>query len=640
MTPEPGFATVRRKSAPAPGPLAGRLAASLSLLLSLALAAAAVAPTAGADPAAVDSVATSPRPPRDWLTPAEASGYRHTPDYEATLSYLHRLERASSWIRVTSFGKSGQGRDLPLVIVSRDRAFTPEAAARAGKPVILVQCGIHSGEIEGKDACLALIRDAAVLRVREHLLDHAVLLVVPMFSVDAHERRSPYNRINQNGPEEMGWRTTPVGLNLNRDYVKAEAPEMRALLSRVFTRWWPHLLVDTHTTDGLDYQHDVTYGINLGPTVPASIDRWLRQAFEGRVVPRLAAMGHLPAPYITFRGRGDDPRAGISFNASSPRLSTGYPALHGRPAILVETHMLKPYATRVAATYDLLVALLEEIGARPAELVGAVRDAEAAAVARGRESDPAKREVVLASRVTDRSEPFAFRGYASRREPSDLAGAPVAHYTHAPWDTIIPVYRDLVPAVTVRQPVGYFVPQEWTVARDHLDVHGVRYRVLARAWTDTVEVEHVLDWQTDSGINEGHHPTRVTKIALERRARTFRPGDLWVPLDQRSAMVAVELFEAQAPDGLFYWNYFDTVLEQKEYSEMYVMEPIARRMMERDTALAREFRQRLAADSAFAASPFRRVDFFYRRSPWADPEQDLNPIPRALRRPPEDVLAR
>jgi hypothetical protein len=620
------------------------------LLLTGLLAAAAPQPDSAGARLAPDSTAQAPAAPAPaaappaqaaippfWQTRAERSGYRLTSDYAETMRYCRTLAAGTEWIRLESYGTSGQGRDLPLLIVSRERAFTPEAARATGKAIILIQNGIHSGEIEGKDASLALVRDITVLHARQSLLDHAILLVLPIFSVDAHERHGKYNRINQNGPEEMGWRTTPIGLNLNRDYLNAEAPEMRALLSKVFTRWWPHLLVDDHTTDGADYRHDVTYGFNHGPGVPEAVDRWLTGAFEGRVVPRLAAMGHLPAPYLEFRKDGD-PMSGIDFGNSRPRFSTGYGPLQCRPAILVETHMLKPYENRVHGTYDLLVALLEEINAHPRELTDAVAAAEAEVIARGRQRDPAQREVVLDTKTSDRSLPFPFKGVTTTLEASDIAGGPVPRYGDTPWDTVVPLYRDIVPTLTVRQPAGYLVPQEWSVCRDRLDLHGVRYRRFAKEWSDTVEVERVLEWSWANRPDQGHRPVTISRVATERRWRTFHPGDLWVPLDQRSALVAVHLFEAQAPDGLAYWNAFDSVFEPKEYAEDYVMEPIARTMMAADTALTREFRARLAADTAFAHSSAQRIDFFYRRSKWADPEQNLIPVARALKAPPEAVL--
>jgi hypothetical protein len=246
---------------------------------------------------------------------------------------------------------------------------------------------------------------------------------------------------------------------------------------------------------------------------------------------------------------------------------------------------------------------------------------------------------MLSFRTTDEAAPFPYRGYEARWEKSDIVGTRVPRYTTTPWDTIIPIYRELEPVVTVTQPVGYLVPQEWSSARDLLDVHGVRYQRLATTWSDSVEMQRILAWETQRGPYEGHHPTRVSEIALERQWRSFRAGDLWVPLDQPAALVAVHLFEAQAPDGMMFWNHFDTVLERKEYAETYVMEPMAQQMLQADTSLAREFQERLAADSVFASSPFARNDFFYRRSAWADPEHNLHPVARALRRPPPPVLA-
>jgi hypothetical protein len=613
------------------------LLGTLATLLLLAVPALARAQAGVVTPDTSKVSATSGDVGFYWRTRAERTHYRQTSDYDETMRYVRQLEAGSRWIKVDSYGKSGQGRDLPIVILSRDRAFTPEAARATGKPIVLIQNGIHSGEIEGKDACLALMRDIAVTHTRADLLDSAIVLVLPIFSVDAHERHGRYNRINQNGPEEMGWRTTPVGLNLNRDYLKAEAPEMRALLANVFTKWWPHLLVDNHTTDGADYRYDVTYGINHGAGVPPPVDRWMADALEGRIVPRCRELGHVIGPYMNFRG--DDPRNGIDMGNAPPRFSNCYPTLQCRPALLVETHMLKPYGVRVKATYDLMVALLEELRAHPRDLVRAVEQAESEAVARGRESNPAKRAVVLDTRVTDKAVPFQYEGFVAERAMSDITGSIVPKWTTTPWDTIIPLYREIEPTLTVTQPVGYILPQEWSAARERLDLHGVRYRRFAKAWTDSVECTRIVEWKAETALREGHYPTRVTRIETFRVKRSIRPGDLWIPLDQRSAAVAVNLLEPQAPDGLTYWNFFDTVLMQKEYGEDYVVAPLARKMMADNPALKKEFETKLAADSAFAKNPFARVNFFYTRSLWADPEQNVLPVVRALRPPPETVLA-
>jgi hypothetical protein len=577
--------------------------------------------------------------PGFWQTRAERSGFRQTGTYDETVEWLRRLESASPCVRVLSYGRSGQGRDLLLVVAAKDRAFTPEAARASGRPIVLVQCGIHSGEIEGKDAMLALLRDVAVNGRQRGLLDRCVLLVMPMFSPDAHERRGRFNRINQNGPEEMGWRATPIGLNLNRDYVKAETPEMRAFLGNVFTKWWPDLFVDTHTTDGVDCRYDLTYMVNHGPGNPAATTRWMKDAFEDRVVPACGRMGHLVGPYLLLRD-WSNPFSGIWGGDNPPHLSTGYTPIQARPGILIETHMLKPYEVRVRATYDLVSAILAEVAARPQELRRAVTAAEDEIVARGRATDPAARRVVLDSRTGPDSTLIPFRGYRATWEPSDVTGTPVVHYTSVPLDTLVPRWGTLLPSLTVTQPVGYLVPQEWTKVVELLDLHGVRYRRFAAAWSDSVEQDRIAEWRAAPETHEGHRSLAVTRVEPVRRLRAWRPGDLWVPLDQRSGLVAVNLLETQAPDALARWNFFDTVLEKKEYGETYVVAPLAERMMRDDPALAKRFRDRLASDPEFARDPFARIEFFYRQSPWADPEQDLVPVARALHAPPENVLAK
>jgi hypothetical protein len=284
-----------------------------------------------------------------------------------------------------------------------------------------------------------------------------------------------------------------------------------------------------------------------------------------------------------------------------------------------------------------MVALLEEIHTRPRALLDAVAAADARTVARGREGNPARREVVLSTELGDSAGTFAFKGVVTRREGSPITGGLVERYTTAPWDTLVPLYRTQRAVLTVRQPVGYLIPQEWTAAIDRLALHGIAFRRFRAPWRDSVDVQHVLAWQPDKPT-EGHRPLQVTKVTLESRLREYRPGDVWVPLDQRAGLVAVHLFEAQAPDGLMRWNFFDTVFDPKEYAEADLMEPIARQMLTADSRLRQEFETKLRADTAFAHDPQARIDFFYRRSKWADPEWNVHPVARARHAPPETVL--
>ena len=576
--------------------------------------------------------------PRIWLTRAERTLWKQTSDYEEMMRMCRSFEAGSRWVKLEIIGRSGQGRDVPMLILSKDRAFTPDAARALGKPVVLIQNGIHAGEIEGKDASGMLLRDIAVLHKYDALLDSLTLLVIPVFSVDAAERRSHWNRINQNGPDEMGWRHTPVGLNLNRDYTKLDAPEMRALIGTVYTRWWPELLVDNHTTDGADYRYDITYATNHGAGVPPSLDRWYADAIEKGMVERLAERGHLVSPYLDYK-TGNDPRGGIEYNNSLPRFSTGYPPLQSRAALLVETHMLKPYGARVKATYDLMLSVLGEIHDHPRALMDAVRDAEAAAVARAQSKDPAKRTLVLATALSDKGVPVPFKGVQTTWTFSDITGNQVPHYSNVPWDTTVMMYREAIPQLSVRLPEGgYVVPQEFTDVLDRIALHGIRTRRLARAWSDTVEMTRVTGHTVAAEPYEGRANVKVTAVSMERQLRSFRAGDVWVPLDQRGSALAATLLEAQSPDGFMAWGFFLTVFQKKEYGADYIVEPMARAMMDHDPKLAADFRAKLQTDTAFAKDSNARSDWFFRRSPWRDLEQDLHPIARALHPVPEGFL--
>ena len=551
----------------------------------------------------------------DWRTPAEKTALTTTPRLAETIDYLRRLERASSWLKVGSFGKSPLGRDLLLVVASKDRAFDPQAAARTGKAIVLVQAGIHAGEIDGKDAGLMLLRDLAVTRERQALLDHIILLYMPIYNVDGHERFGPYNRINQDGPKEAGWRVTSRNLNLNRDYMKADAVETRGWL-KVFTTWWPDLVVDSHVTDGADFRYDVTYAVETGPNTPAPVAAWAKEALVGRAMAALEAKGHLVSPYLSLVD-DSDPAQGLTGGVSTPRFSTGYTVLQNRPGFLIETHMLKDYPSRVRATYDTLVALLEEINARPEPLRAAVRQADAEAARPG--------SLALRFESTKDPHPVSYKGVEYRRAPSAVTGAMNIAYGKAPLDLTVPRFDGVRATVTIDKPLAYVVPAQWTEVIEVLKLQGLRTRPLAKAATLTVDGYRLTSPKWQAEPFEGRHAVTFKTERLRGGPREFPAGSLVVPLDQRGSAVAAHLLEPDGPDSFVSWGFFDAVFEQKEYGEPYVLEPMALEMMQKDPILKGEF-ERALADPEFAASPRKRLEFFYQRSPWWDDQVGLYPV--------------
>jgi hypothetical protein len=551
----------------------------------------------------------------DWITPAEATQFRTTPSYAETLAYLDRLQQAAPGvIHVETFGTTPQGRPMTVVIASGDGTFSPAAARAAHKPVVLVQAGIHPGEIEGKDAGLMLLRDIAITHKYPHLLDHLVLVYIPVFSVDGHENSSPYNRINQNGPESMGFRGQSQYLNLNRDYIKTDAPEMLAWL-KLWQQWLPDFLVDVHTTDGADYQYDLTWYTEDPHKLDPAIDAWQHDALVNHALPAYEKRGHLASIYLEFKDEAD-PRKGIENFGSGPRFSTGYAALQNRPALLIETHMLKPYAVRVHAVYDLVELMLAQIDQHPAALLAATAKADADTIARAHD---AQARVPLTFKPDPQSTPYDLKGYAFTLVHSDISNSDWIQYQpDRPKTYRIDNWNGLLPDISITPPAAYAVPAQWTTIIDKLDAHGIHYLRTGHPLTIRAEAYQLADPKWAGKSFEGHLMLRGFQLDTASRETTLPAGSVIVPMDQRSANVAIELLEPQAPDSLLQWGYLDAIFEAKEYGEPRVLEKLARTMLAKNPALKTEFERKLHSDPAFAASPRARLEFFFERSPWYD----------------------
>ncbi|MGZ5429389.1 MAG: M14 family metallopeptidase, partial [Thermoanaerobaculia bacterium] len=306
--------------------------------------------------------------PPDLLTQAELTGFRKTETYDEVLAFLTRLEQLSPYLRVSFIGPSEQGRRIPVVVASKEKLFEPAEHFKSGKPVVLVLNSIHAGEVDGTDATLMLLRDIALTN-RLDLLDGVTLVTVVVYNVDGHARVSPYNRPNQNGPEEMGYRSNARGLDLNRDFVKADAPETRALLA-LAQAWKPDLFVDQHVTDGADFQATLTVSYANKPVTPEPLRSWLK-AVVPKVLSDVEGEGFATNnAYVDFRDPGD-PMKGFDSSVFSPRYSTGYFPVRNVPSILVETHALKPFGDRVRSNAVFLRALLERTGRSAKDLLSA-----------------------------------------------------------------------------------------------------------------------------------------------------------------------------------------------------------------------------------------------------------------------------
>lgn len=492
---------------------------------------------------------------RDLLTTGEKSDWNETAPYAEAVELAHRFERVSRFVKVLDIGVTPEGRTMIAIVVSRDRAFTPPAAAKTSKAIIMIQSGIHAGEIEGKDTVLMLVRDMIAGKRYAGWLDHAIFIVIPVFNVDGHENFSPYHRPSQNGPKSTGLRANAQGLNLNRDYIKADTPEMRAWL-RLFNAWTPDFLIDNHVTDGSDFQYDVTWDMARNQDLAEPAGAWVRERFIPELDRRMAADGHLVAPYGALRLDGG--RREFFMEVFSPRYSHLYAAAQNRPALLVETHSLKAAKTRAWANYDIMRHSIDIITADPQALRRAVREADREMASRAgvRTAPP----VYLAGKVSDKSRPLVYHALKTGQFQSEVTGASVTRYLAEPDNLDTRIHDQIDTTVEARMPLGYLLPAAWKDLAALLALHGVEMERTARP------IEQEFETYRFSGTRFAGVPFegRVMvdcEVKPVREKVAFPAGSYWIPLEQRRARLILSMLEPQAPDSLARWGLMNQVFE-------------------------------------------------------------------------------
>ncbi|NYZ64105.1 M14 family metallopeptidase [Luteimonas deserti] len=568
-------------------------------------------------------------PPAELSTHAERSGFTETGRYDETIALCAAFERRyPDAVRCFDFGVSPEGRPMKALAVSRSGALTPAAARAAGLPVVLIQGGIHAGEIDGKDAGFLALREVLAGEAAPGVLDRQVLVFVPVFSVDGHERFGAWNRPNQRGPREMGWRTTAQNLNLNRDYAKADSPEMQAMLALV-EDWDPLATIDLHATNGAQFEHDISIQVEPVHAGDAALRR-IGLAFRDGVIADLAAQGSLPLPFYPSFVRHDEPDSGFEDGVSTPRFSTGYFPLRNRLAMLVETHSWKDYPVRVRITRNTIISVLEHIARNGRAWLDVVGQADRRAAALG------GRPLALDFRTSGPARTIEFRGYAYTRTQSEVSGALMTRYDETtPQIWRVPLRDRVEPSSSVTLPrAGYVVPAAhaaWVGAA--LRHHGIVYTPLDAARPGLAVEAFRATLATPSSTSVEGHQRLTVEGAWARESADVGAGALYVPIAQPKARLVAALLEPQAPDSLLAWGRFNTHFERKEYMEDYVAEQVARDMLTADPALRREFEARLREDPAFAGDPKARLEFFYRRHSAWDTRLNLYPVLRVARAP-------
>ena len=559
----------------------------------------------------------------EWQTYYELHNRNRTPGYAETLEFSRALAEASPLIHYTVMGYSHQQREIPLLILDRNGNFTPERVKASGNKILLIQAAIHPGEPAGKDAGLILLRDIAIHGKHNEYLENITILFIPILNVDGHERFGPYNRINQNGPEEMGWRTNALNLNLNRDYLKADSKEIRAFLN-LWHNWEPDFFIDTHSTNGGDYQNVMTYVLEIFGATDENLVHWMEHDYLPRVKQKMEQDGYPIFPYVTYRS-WHDPRSGLRSGVFNPMFSTGYVTELNRPGLLLETHMLKPYHMRVESTL-LMILHTMDILQRDEHLQNIIAEADRSSSSK----EFRKKKFPLRFENTGDSVMVDFLGVEYRKKQSTLSGGNWFIYeSDKPRTYQIPWFNKNRPVYEVKLPEAYIIPVEYQDVINRLILHEIEMYVLPEDIEIEVESYRFADVRLDSRSREGRQ-TASFKTIPYIEARNYPKGSVIVPMNQSRARIIAHALEPMAPGSFAYWGFFNAVFERVEYFESYVMEEMAREMLTQDPSLRIGLEKSMEENPAMAQNPFAILSWFYEQTPYYDQKHNIYPVGRIM----------
>ena len=546
----------------------------------------------------------------DFVTSSEKTNFQKTPRFEETRDFFHRLEQASPMVHNSSFGVSPQGRELSLVVIDKDGLTTPEEIRAKGRIIILVESCIHSGEPDGKDACMIYFRDMLLKGKDKELLDHVSFVLDPVFNVDGHEDFRATNRINQNGPDELGTRNNALLLNLNRDFLKTESPEMKAW-HRMYNYWDPELFIDCHVTNGADFQYVMTYSVeNHGEAMEKGLKQFATDIYEKQLNERMTKVGFPMFPYCSYR-RSYAPELGASLDSFDPRYSTSYVAFRNRIGLLLETHIYKPYKERVMSTIESIRQSAFILAENKQALRSAIEHADSfvGSPAFRQEEFPLNYKIDANDSIM-----VDYLGWERDTIKSDMSGADwVRHNYDKPKTYRIPLFTKHVPTVTVKVPKAYILMPQYADVAEILELNGLKLTRLEEAKEVEVETYRYTSATLAKRPSEGRVPVVDLKYTTQTEKLTYPKGSYYVDMNQPNAKLAIYALEPNAPGSLAYWGYFyGSVFPADEFwVRQSYMEEKGREMMSKDPELKKRFEEKKQNDPAFAKDSNAILNFFY-----------------------------
>ena len=555
---------------------------------------------------------------RAQLTPFEQSKDKnYTATYSEIIAYYQKLSKQNPQIRLYNYGTTDVGKPLTLVVLSKDKVFDPALLKKQNKQVLLINNGIHPGEPEGIDATMMLTRD---LLQKHTLPKNLVLCFIAVYNIDGCLNRG-VSRVNQNGPRAYGFRANYRNLDLNRDFIKADSKNALAF-EQIVNTWQPAVFLDNHTSDGADYQYIMTLIETQKDKQNPILANYTSKTLSPELYKRMKKSGYEMIPY----GAGEQglPDSGIVSFLETPRFATGYTSQRNIISYITETHMLKAFEKRVYATYAFMEHLIA-IYDRDAMLIGGLKTKAYKQVME-------QKTFALNWGVDGRKvDTITFKGYKSMYKPSGVSGLPRLYYDRAlPYTKTVNYYDNYKATLTVDKPVAYLVPQAWGKIIDLFKLNSVTMHPLLHDTTLTLQMYYIGDYKTPQKPYEGHYLHSNVKLNPVETTVRFYTGDYVVYTNQALNRYIVETLEPQGVDSFFAWNFFDSILAEKEYFSDYVFEDIAAGLIKSDPALKKKLDDEKLKSPAMANSAEAQLNFVYHNSPYFEKTYLRYPVGRIL----------
>ncbi len=556
---------------------------------------------------------------KSHMTPFEKNN-NTTATYAEAISFYKKLANDHARLQINETGMTDSGYPLHEVVLSQDEDFDPASLHQKKKTILMINNAIHPGEPCGVDASMLLVRDYLEDKKKRNWLSNLVIVVVPVYNIGGALNRNSHTRANQNGPLSYGFRGNAKNLDLNRDFIKCDSRNAQSF-NQLFHKWMPDVFIDNHTSNGADYQYTMT----LIATEHTKMDPALASYLNDQMLPRLyrdmEAANWEMTPYVYARNTPDE---GIGAFLDLPRYSSGYAALFNCISFMPETHMLKPFADRVQSTYAFMDVMVKTLHDDHQTL----RAARKKAIANTRN----KNEFAINwSMDTDRKITTTFKGYQAGRKPSEVSGKDRLYYDrNHPYTKEIPYFYYYKTTQNVSRPMAYIIPQAYHEVIDRLRWNGVEFYRLSNDVETKVELYRIKDFDTPNMPYEGHYLHSNITVETFQAEWPFYEGDYVVFVNQPSNRYIVETLEPQAPDSYFAWNFFDGILQRKEYFSSYVFEDLAAAYLKESDDLRQKLEDKKKEDPKFANDARAQLDFVFRHSPHFERTYRVYPIARFI----------